>query len=79
MKIHAIASTNDGPVTTKTALRTLVKVSPSRVRITPAEPVPGFASTTDAHALPFGRPVTVHVGKGTAEIERKFNGTIVVR
>ncbi len=78
-KIDAIASTNSGPVTTKTALRTLVKDEAHTVRITPANPSPALAHTVGLHHLPSGRPVTVHTGKSTAVVERKFNGQIVVR
>lgn len=77
--INVLAVSETGPITTKTALRSLVKINPSGVKVIPAHATPVLASATAVDNLYFGLPVTVHVGKTTAEIERKFDGKIVIR
>jgi hypothetical protein len=78
-KIHAVATAGNGPISTKSALRSLVKSDPGTVKLIPANPSPGLAYGIATNSLPFGVPVTVHTGKVTAEIERKSDGKIVVR
>jgi hypothetical protein len=80
-KIDVLAVGPSGPITTKTALRTLIKSNPEAVKLLPAnDPTPGTeAFRNHVNRIPFGLPVTVHTGKSTAEVERKFDGKIVVR
>jgi len=80
-KINVLAVTNGEPITTKIALRSLLRNAPSSVKFLPADnPTPGteaFRNTADA--IPFGIPVKVHTGRTVAEVERRFDGKIVVR
>lgn len=84
-KIDVLAVGPTGPITTKTALKDLIKSDPSLVKVIPVVPTPLLAAFRTVDHLPFGIPVTVH-GKRpafdrewTAEVERKFNGSVVVR
>lgn len=73
-------------IMTKASLKEEIKKDPSKIKFIPliTEPMtPAIhALNTTADRLPFGRPVSVTgpVGsKWKAEVERKFNGKIVVR
>lgn len=79
LKIDVLAVGPTGPITTKAALKQLIKESPAFVRVLPVNPSPALSASTLVPMLPFGTPVTAHTGKSTAEIERKSDGKIVVR
>lgn len=79
LKIDVLAVGPTGPITTKTALKTLIKADPAGVKVIPVEASPLLTASRTVSNLPFGLPLTVHTGKSTAEIERKLNGQIVVR
>jgi hypothetical protein len=79
LKINVLAVSETGPIRANTVLRTLIKADPSKVKVIPAVPTPSLVSATYVNALPLGVLFTVHTAKGTREIERKFNGSIVVR
>jgi hypothetical protein len=85
-KINVLAVGPNGPITTKTALKDLIKSDPSAVKVIPIKPTPLLPAVRSVDGLVFGIPVTVHGnrpafknGDWTAEVERKFNGSIVVR
>jgi hypothetical protein len=84
VKIDALAVSQTGPVRTKTDLRNLIKADAASVKVIPAVPTPLVIGAQPVGSLPLGVPVTVHSPatthrEWTAEVERKENGTVVVR